>query len=1057
MSAFSTLIDNEERKLNSEQRSVVFADKNCVVSAGAGSGKTTVLSYRFLRLVMDNEISADRILTLTFTRKAALEMKERITNRLLLNRDSIKGELIKNLSNAHISTIDSFWSEIVRCDSISYGIARDFTLLSNDEETELVKSIALKFLETKDNLEYVSALSKLYTPQNIFEDFFDKINKNISFLSNCNAEFLGRILNDHVLAKVDELYHHIDMVLNSFEGRIVGKKGEAYKDFILSWNSGNYPEKLTFYNANAKKDYLDGVSEEIKELKNVYQTFLDYKKVQNSLDDNFIYFKAIECFASSLIKEKRRKSALTFADVSDIALDILEKNQKIRSYYKNSFDKIMIDEFQDNNEKQKKLLYLLSEKKDRFITPCPTINDIEEDKLFFVGDDKQSIYRFRGADVSVFRSLKDEIKNSGGLNLALSTNYRSDKVLINHFNSAFKNVFASAQASYEAIFEETQYSKDSNEASVNLALFDRDNVIEGGLDSNECEAEYIAEAILDILTSDNYLINGKRPKPSDIAILMRSASNQWQIEKALKLRGIDYQLLESRSLMIEAISSDFYSYLQYLTYPEDKIAFASLLKSPFVRLSENGFIEIMNNKELTLAEDIKRYNQFTNLYNEIKAKLYSYTLTSLLLKIYIDSGYKAYIDLDRAYSSYSEHFEYLFSYAELYDSEGYSLSDYIRLLRSNIGETKKLREATVLREKKEGVQIMTIHKSKGLEFPIVFCSFLGSRGKNDTSDPLYTYNGNLVFDSTKITKKILNKLDKEREDAEVKRLLYVAMTRAENYLFLTGSYKLKSDGSFSLETGKLLLTYLNSINFVPEKGSYYKIPALETVNVTAKLENHTDRKENLTYDGARDLLATFKSEETPSFDLSSKRVKVTESESYSLEGDRVFFDEEKSDEIIKKYSCFDKFGTLCHLALEVAMKGDDLTLIECDISEENRENEEILKTVRKFVDTCFNSELYNTYVKGNRCEEEVRFYSYQEGVVIEGVIDLIVFLEDKNIIIDYKSDRSKNLNDHKDQVVNYVKIASEIYNKPCYGTLFYLRDGKTEEFWDKDGNTVEIK
>ena len=187
MSAFSTLIDNEERKLNSEQRSVVFADKNCVVSAGAGSGKTTVLSYRFLRLVMDNEISADRILTLTFTRKAALEMKERITNRLLLNRDSIKGELIKNLSNAHISTIDSFLSEIVRCDSISYGIARDFTLLSNDEETELVKSIALKFLETKDNLEYVSALSKLYTPQNIFEDFFDKINKNISFLSNCNA------------------------------------------------------------------------------------------------------------------------------------------------------------------------------------------------------------------------------------------------------------------------------------------------------------------------------------------------------------------------------------------------------------------------------------------------------------------------------------------------------------------------------------------------------------------------------------------------------------------------------------------------------------------------------------------------------------------------------------------------------------------------------------------------------------------------------------------------------------------------------------------------------
>ena len=95
MSKFTSLLDNEEKKLNDEQRAVVFADKNCVVSAGAGSGKTTVLSYRFLRLVMDDEIKCDRILTLTFTRKAALEMRERITNRLLDNRDNAESIFCK--------------------------------------------------------------------------------------------------------------------------------------------------------------------------------------------------------------------------------------------------------------------------------------------------------------------------------------------------------------------------------------------------------------------------------------------------------------------------------------------------------------------------------------------------------------------------------------------------------------------------------------------------------------------------------------------------------------------------------------------------------------------------------------------------------------------------------------------------------------------------------------------------------------------------------------------------------------------------------------------------
>lgn len=1057
MSNFSSLLDNEERKLNDEQRAVVFADKNCVVSAGAGSGKTTVLSYRFLRLVMDDEIKCDRILTLTFTRKAALEMKERITNRLLDNRDKIKPELIENLSSAHISTIDSFLSEIVRHDCVKYGLSRDFSLLSDDEENDLVMSLALSFLEDKNNRKYVTALSKIYSPNNVIESFFLKINQYLSFLSNHKAEDMIKLLSDYVNKKVSKQKDDIDYVLNTFKGRIIGEKGELYNDFMTQWDSGTIPEKLFFFDNRHKKSYIDGVKEELKDLKDVYTEFTSFVKVQNNLDKDFIYYQAIESFGESLIKEKRKRSLLTFTDISEIALDILENNKILRTHYKNAFDKIMIDEFQDNNDKQKKLLYLLSEKKDRFIKPCPSIDDLEPNKLFFVGDDKQSIYRFRGADVSVFRALRDEIKKCGGLNLSLSTNYRSQKKLIDHFNFIFNKVFANASEDYEALFENTKYARNSDDSRIEVALLDRSTIIPEGLSSDECEAEFIADKIIEILTSDNYLVNGKRVKPSDIAILMRGSGNQWQIERSLKQRNIPYQILESRSLMLEGLSSDFYSYLQYLVYPEDKIAFANILSSPFVRISDSGLKEVLNGEEISLEEDKIKYTQFLTLFNEIKQKLYSYTLSQLLLKIYIESGYKAYIELKSRYKAYSEHFDYLFEYAKSFDEGGYSLSDFVRMLRSIVGTSERTREAKVLKEKLDGVQIMTMHKSKGLEFPVVFCSFLGGKGRNNDKTALYTSNGHIIFDSTQITKEYLNKSDKDRDDAELKRILYVAMTRCENYLIMSGSYKLKKDGSLDGSIGKLLTTYLNASSECNDIVSI-NIPPLEDFNYSSKLDNSEEQVINInSLAEANKKALEFESVVQNDFDYTSKRVKVTENDEIKYEGDRIILPLFTSDEIIKKYSAFDKFGTLAHLAMELSMKGEDLSFLDCDISDSKKENDLIVDDIKSFVSNFYSSKLYKKWVKGCMCDEEVRFYTYvTSDSVLEGVIDLVVFKEDYNLIIDYKTDRTKNIDDHKAQVVQYVKTATDIYKKPCYGTLFYLREREVEPFWDKDGNIIEL-
>ena len=138
---------------------------------------------------------------------------------------------------------------------------------------------------------------------------------------------------------------------------------------------------------------------------------------------------------------------MSFGDVAAMAHSILLSNLEVRAYFKNKFRYILIDEFQDTNQLQKELIYLLSEKKELSSLTVPTAKELEKDKLFFVGDEKQSIYRFRGADVSVFKKLNDEIVTANGKQLSLVTNYRSEPLLVDFFNTLFEPIMESRRLS----------------------------------------------------------------------------------------------------------------------------------------------------------------------------------------------------------------------------------------------------------------------------------------------------------------------------------------------------------------------------------------------------------------------------------------------------------------------------------------------------------------------------------------------------------------------------------------------------------------------------------
>ena len=766
-------------------------------------------------------------------------------------------------------------------------------------------------------------------------------------------------------------------------------------------------------------------------------------------NDVSILQKSLEKYSYLLNSEKRKQGKLTFRDISDLAVCILRDNLRVRNLFKRRFKQIMVDEFQDNNMRQRDLVFLLAEREDLEGTAgrVPEIDELDPAKLFFVGDEKQSIYSFRGADVSVFRHLQDEVSRNGKA-LALGTNYRSQSALIGHFNKVFESVLSDNGKDYEARFSPIKAGRtpDKTESKIIFAVYNRDEIEDEELKDGVLEAEAIGDYCNRILHTDEFLVDGKRPLPSDVAILFGTTSNQMNIEKSLKRRGIEYQIAETRSLMLDAVASDFYCFINYLLYPEDRRSFIALLKSPFCGLCEQSIENVLSDKEV-LDIDSERYRVFCSFLESVKETAFRFTISALLEKLYIEGGYKAFLMQDRDRLPFNEHYDYLYAYAVSYDAEGRSLADYSRFLRNNLGTSGKLPETNVLHCRQSGVQIMSVHKSKGLEFKVVIYANIGSGKSNDKSSYVFSYNGELIASEKPGMQKVLEHDRKDRDEAEERRLMYVAMTRAKDHLIVIGGYrgKQKSD---------VFSWYLSAIG-----GDLGNLSCtmdgvmMEDVISTRRLGKQ-----------AADVVIRLpKQDELFVFHSRSTRIGVTGLEEYEKEIDssipRVNLPIFEVDSIIRQSEINDKFGTLCHEALEILLKTGSLESLKCSILESEKSNLLLLKQAKDFALSFVGSPFYADHVKGRQAESELRFYTCLPelgDVAVEGVMDLIVFGDDYNLVVDYKTDRTKAPLIHKKQITTYVKVAEQLFGKKCYGVLYYLRDGSLGDFWDEDGNAVDL-
>ncbi|MDR0312011.1 MAG: UvrD-helicase domain-containing protein, partial [Treponema sp.] len=737
--------------LNKEQEKAVTLESNAVVAAGAGSGKTKVLASRYVWLILQKKLKPEEILTLTFTNKAVSEMYSRIYQYLLENNAD---DAIKDFHKARISTLDSFSASIARTAAPRYGISPDFK--SDDAALrDLAREAALQFVLDNREATAVQQLLPDHKIRRLAEEIFTQImirhspisspldldkylliqkeeiirawkektkavttittsmsdelrhltaiNKSINFTKALEKILLNNPIP--VLPEIDSLME----IKNSFDKnwdeasplfdtrQKIKTFFEYYSAIIAISTPGNYGADYAPLVENFK--VLKGKNENglFYELESIANYILNFSLCSG-------LFELINKFQYEINAKKRETGFLSFNDIARLAVDALKDHPDIRKVYKDSLKMITIDEFQDNNALQRDLVYLLAENMQRMGKGIPAQTELETNRMFFVGDEKQSIYRFRGADVAVFRSLGDgfshrqENENMELEFLGLTYNYRSRPSLISLFNRIFggyqneqrifvPGVFLSSSSHNADTTKnipdfEAQYSDmlpPDNESSNNsiesvsskekpLAHFcflksdDLDPEDKGGIKSHDLEAVFIAKKIremvdkkekIPIRTNDG--IEVRACNWSDFAVLQRAYTHQNTLEKYFREFGVPYNTDRPSGLFNDAPILDMRAYLRLLVYPEDRIAYAALIRSPFMRLSDLTLAACLlsmntsgknpepfteENEPLIPENDLSLYRRARERYTCLREASTSLSITELVTKLWFDEGYR---------------------------------------------------------------------------------------------------------------------------------------------------------------------------------------------------------------------------------------------------------------------------------------------------------------------------------------------------------------------------------------------------------------------------------
>ena len=1029
-----------------QEEAIVKSGSNIIVSAGAGSGKTAVLSERVINKIQ-NGIHVNELLILTFTRAAADEMKDRIRKKIG-KIPEFKDELTL-LSSAYITTFDSF----------ALSVVKKYHYLLNISSNIAITDESIVKLEQKKILD------------NIFEELYKEKNENFINLIKKYCIKNDKSLKSNILSLCNKISDYIDrdefidnVINNFYEEENVNKLLTKYKEFI---NDKKKAIMLELDNMNMYFDYdycmslqnsclgilkanIDelhlyesiklpsaprGSEEEAKEAKanlkklvddlisyGNYGTLEDIKNdILSSKETVITILEIVKSYLNEVEKYKKENNIYTFSDISRLSIKILKENESVRNELKYSFKEIMIDEYQDTNDVQ-----------DIFISM------IANNNVYMVGDIKQSIYRFRGSNPNIFKEkYSNYSKNIGGYKIDLIKNFRSRYEVLDNINKVFDLIMDSSLGSaeyretHEMVYGNTAYDSEKiNDFNYDFEVLEyMNNKKETSFDNSEVEIFAIAKDIKNKIKNKIKVFDKETSKLreatyNDFVIILDRSRYFDTYKKIFEYLDIPLTILKDGKLNA---STDIYlikNIVDLIIHINDnnlnedfKYDFVSIARSFLYEYTDENIFDIINSKNYKETTIYKDFSSIENINIKTSNEIFNDILdiTDFYNKLYKIGDYE----------NTNVRLETISKLSSSLSNLGLSIIDFRDYLNDIIENNEDIKYTT-FSSNSDSVKILTIHKSKGLEYPV--CYFADLDHEFNTSELKDKFicdkNYGLIVPSnmeditTSVIKELYKKDFIKEEISEKIRLFYVALTRAREKMIIVlpekETKKLeKNENGVIEEIRRLSFSKLSDFMYGVKD---YLDKYFKTIDIT---------KLGLTKDYQYNKTINIKDNTNIKDDIKVEEISIkndiTEEKHFSKERNVLSTKEE-----IKMM----KYGTRIHEYLElIDYKNPNLSLIKDTFIKDKIEkflNNDLLKNIK-------DSNIYHEY----------EFYYEKDNINYHGIIDLMLEYDEHIDIIDFKL-KSITDDNYKSQLYGYKNYIENITNKKVNTYLYSILNEKIE-------------
>lgn len=948
----------EVKWTNEQLQAIQEKDSNILVAAAAGSGKTAVLVERIIHKIIDEQMDIDKILVVTFTNAAASEMRERILEAIYKKLEEnpenvhLQRQIIL-LNKASICTIHSFCLDVIHNHFYEIDLPSNFKI-ADTAEIDLLKQEVLDDLfeqkYTENDKDFIELLENYtnYRGDEALQELVLKIYKFIQSSpfplkwlqeklellkiedKDISQTIWGKLIIQAVEDDIQESIMQLETVKSKMalypemtkfyqkicEDLIIIKDLQNYNSWdelyikLLNFNFSKWPvdKKVTNDLKEDSKEIRDKVKKHIKEKTakllscSQEQAVKDLKIITPILEK---LANLVTEFTKNFAEKKKEKNCIDFNDIEHFALKILldENNNptEVAKKYKEKFEEIAIDEYQDSNLVQEAILTSIS----------------KGNNIFMVGDVKQSIYKFRQARPELFLQKYDEYKNKeektqeDNLKIQLFRNFRSRQNILNITNLVFESIMSkelgdinyneNEYLNYGANYPEPEEIKNyAGIAELDIIDLKEDESItafEGEEDEEEqekveddvLEAKFVANKIQELLNSDYMVFDKKQGyrkiRPKDIVILLRATSNLSPIyEKELSDLELPVFSDTSGTYLDTVEIQTILSVLKIIDNPLQDILLVVVLRSSICNFTDNdlitirltdrncNFYEALIKTRIICDGDLKdKIESFLEKLEKWKSISQYMPLDEFIWQIYLDTGYYQYVGLLPNGAMRQANLKTLFEKAKQYEKASFKgLFNFIQFIDKLKKQNGDLASAKLIGENEDVIRIMSIHKSKGLEFPVVFlCNSHKKFNMQDLNDNILLHQdigfGPTIMDATKkikyssIAKDAIKLKMKQETLSEEQRILYVALTRAKEKLYITGRSKdftkyvqdknkvlemyesenIKLDAKLMKKANSyldwIMCVYLfNQGRTITLKGEQYKLSDIITLNVSNK-------------------------------------------------------------------------------------------------------------------------------------------------------------------------------------------------------------------------------